>query len=267
MASMDRKGLAAVGVALWLLMRAVGASAQSLWADPAFALYQQAAEAFNRKEYDRAADLAREAIGHYPEHLLAYYLLGQAALAGSNWDEAARAFSKVVRLYPRSFAGHRELGLALVQVKRLDEAAAALEAALRLRPDAEEIQVRLAFLSLQAGKQDRAFALLKGLADRGTREPEVWYALGRLYYDRDDFTASERAFNQAVALRDEGNTWFNLGVVRMRLEDHEGALKAFERAARDPDLREQASRELERIREYRKALEPPRPGMERPRTR
>jgi tetratricopeptide (TPR) repeat protein len=243
-----------------LLMSVTGVAAQSLWDDPAFALYRQGVEAFNRKEYDRAESLAREAIAQYPAHLLAYYLLGQAALAQSKWDEARQAFSKVVGLYPQSFAGHRELGVALAQLNRFDEAIAAYQHALKLRPAVEEIQTRLAFLYLQASKPDPALPLLKGLTERGTKEPEVWYALGRLYYDRNELAQSEKAFSQAAALHDDGKTWFNLGVVRLRLEDQPGALAAFEQAARDPQTKEQATREIAKIQAQRKAPEPPRRG-------
>ena len=76
MAANTNKRFTALGVGLWVLMNAVGVIGQSLSDDPAFALYRQALEAFERKEYDRAGNLAREAIQHYPEHLVAHYLLG-----------------------------------------------------------------------------------------------------------------------------------------------------------------------------------------------
>lgn len=250
-----------LGVGLWILMHAAGATAQSLGDDPAFALYRQAIDAFERKEYDRASAVAKEAISHYPDHLTAHYLLGQVALAHEKWEEAVTAFTRVVSLSPTSFAGHREMGIALAQLNRTDEAIHAFQAALRLRPESEDVLARLAFLYLQAGKKDQALPLLKGLADRGTKEPEAWYALGRLSYDRNDFAASEKAFSQAVALRDDGKTWFNLGVVRLRLQDPQGALQAFERAARNPELREEATRQINQIRkihDHHKALEPPR---------
>lgn len=236
-----------LGISL-LLMSATGVAAQSLWDDPAFALYRQGVEAFNRKEYDRAERLSRDAIAQYPAHLLAHYLLGQAALAQRKWADAQQAFSKVVSFYPRSFTGHRELGVALAQLNRIDEAIAVYQSALRLRPDVEEIQTRLAFLYLQGSKPDLALPMLKGLAEGGTKDPEVWYAMGRLCYDRNELAESEKAFSQAAALQDDGKTWFNLGVVRLRLNDQPGALKAFEQAARDPQLKEQATAEIAKIR-------------------
>jgi tetratricopeptide (TPR) repeat protein len=245
-----------MGLSLGLALSVHGVAAQSLGDDPAFAASRQATEAFNRQEYRQAESFAREAIAHYPQHLLAHYLLGQVAMAETRWDEAIQAFSTVVSLYPKCFVGQRDLGIALEQVKRLDEAATAYQTALTIRPENDNVQARLAFLHVQAGRQDAALSLLKPLADRGTTMPEVWAVLGRLLYDTKDFPASEKALSRATDLRDDGRNWFNLGAVRLHLDDSQGALAAFERAARHPETQEQARREIAKIRQHRQDTEP-----------
>jgi hypothetical protein len=60
--------------------------------------------------------------------------------------------------------------------------------------------------------------------------------------------ASETAFARAAALRDDGKTWFNLGVVRLRLSDPAGAREAFTRAAAHAEVHERAARELDKLR-------------------
>jgi tetratricopeptide (TPR) repeat protein len=232
---------------MWGLAGAPAVGAQSLWDDPAFALYRQAVDALEAKDYARASALASDAIKAYPDHLLAYYLRGQADLAQSRWDDAAAAFGKVVLLYPASFAAQRDLATALQQAGRTEEAARAYEAALRIRSDSEDVQVRLAFLLIQTKQPDKARPLLQGLADRGTNASEVYTALARMAYEKDDFAGAEAAFAKAVTVRDDGRTWFNLGVVRVRRTDLKGALEAFERAAQHPETREQAAKEIEKV--------------------
>ena len=117
--------LYALVLGLLALAGAESAAPQTLGDDPAFAAFRQASEAFNRQEYQAAERFAREAVAHYPPHLLAHYLLGQVAMAEARWDEAVAAFSRVVSLYPKCFVGHRDLGIALEQAKRLDEATTA----------------------------------------------------------------------------------------------------------------------------------------------
>jgi tetratricopeptide (TPR) repeat protein len=247
-----RRWVAAAATLVWFVAAgAVGAAGRvpdTLWEDPAFAAYRQAVEAFQRKDYEQASRLARQAIEHYPDHLLAHYLEGQAALATSQWQTAAAAFAKIVERYPASFAARRDLGIALEQLGKTEEASRAYEAALAQRPDADDLRVRLAFLLLQAGHRERAEPHLVRLAEQGSKLPEVWTALARMRYEREEFTASETAFRRSAELRDDGKAWFNLGVVRLRLDDRQGALQAFERAARHPETRDQAETQIKALR-------------------
>ena len=77
------------------------ARGQSLTDDPAFVLYRQAAQAADAKDFEKATQLAKEAIAQYPDHLLAWYLLGQAAMGRSAWEEAVVAFNNVIKSAPR----------------------------------------------------------------------------------------------------------------------------------------------------------------------
>lgn len=224
------------------------AAAQSIWDDPAFALLRQATDALNEKAYARAADLATQAIAALPDHPLAYYVRGQAAAAQGRWDEAAAAFAKAAELYPGSFAARRDLAASLERLGRVKEATQAYEAALALR-DADELRARMAFMLADNGEEIAAITELEKLTARDSKVPAVWSTLARLAYENGDLGGAEEAYTRALALRDDGRTWFNLGVVRVRLKNLPGALAAFERAAQHPDLKTQAEAEASRVRE------------------
>jgi tetratricopeptide (TPR) repeat protein len=236
-------------VALASLALATGpAAAQSIWDDPAFQLLRQATDALNASDFPKAGALATKAIAELPGHPLAYYVRGQAAAAQSRWDEAAQSFGKVVELYPGSFAAQRDLGASFERLGKTKEAAQAYTAALALR-DQEDLRVRMALMLVDAGDEPAALAELEKLAAAGTRQVAVWTTLGRLQYENGEIATAEKSYAKAVELKDDGRNWFNLGVVRARLKDFPGALKAFERAAQHQDVKKQADTEAGRIRE------------------
>jgi tetratricopeptide (TPR) repeat protein len=237
-----------VGMAMCAIASAGAVGAQSLWDDPAFALYRQAVDAMDQKDYAKADALADQAVAAYPDHVLAHYLRGQAALATSRWDDAVAALTKVTTLYPGSFAAVRDLGTAYQQLGKVPEAAQAYERALAIRPNSDDTRVRLAFTYLNAGDNDKALPQLQQLAAHDSKAPEVWTALARVAYAKGDLAGSEADFSKAVALRDDGRTWFNLAVVRLRRNDAAGALQAFERSAAHPETQEQAKAEIAKLR-------------------
>ena len=105
-----------LGMAFGAVARAGEPFAQRLWEDPPFALYQEATEAMDRRDYARADTLARSALAHYPDFVLARYLLGQVALAEARWAEAAAAFRRVLEHYPGSPTAREALRVALTRL-------------------------------------------------------------------------------------------------------------------------------------------------------
>lgn len=257
--SPHRAGVLLAAGALCVLL-ASAAAGQGIWDEPAFALYRQGLEALGAKDYPKAASLAREATVAYPGHVLAFYLWGQAALAQSQWQEAADALGKVVALYPEAAAAHRDLGSACQQLGHIEDAARSYEAALAIRPTDQESRARLAIMLMNADQPGRARDHLKTLADASTKLPDVYVALGRMAYDESDFPAAAANFEKAVTLRGSGRIWLNLGVVRAKMGNKAGAMQAFERASQDADTKEQAAKEIERL----KAGPPPAPRSSRP---
>lgn len=256
------RALIALALTLGAVVGAPAVHAQTIWDDSAFALYQKGVEALNKKDFETADRLAGEAIEQYPSHVLAYYLRGQSAIAQSKWDAAAAALTKVTELYPKSFAGQRDLGLVYQQMDKIDDASRAFKAALALRPDQDDVAIRLAFMLVKADQDDRAEPVLQGLADKDSKVPEVWIALGRIAYERGEYPTTEKNFMRALALRDDGRTWFNLGVIRFKQNNTKGAVEAFERAAKHADTKDQATREIDKLKTARDAG--PSKEMQRP---
>jgi len=224
------------------------AAAQSIWDDPAFNLLRQAMDALSEKSYAKANDMATQAIAQMPSHPLAYYVKGQAAAGQGRWDEAAESFAKVAEQYPGSYAAQRDLAASYEQLGKAVESRKAYLAALALR-DSDDLRSRMALMLAENGEEPAAMTELEKLVARDSKNPAVWSTLGRLSFETGDLAGAEKYYAKSVVLKDDGRNWFNLGVVRVRNKDLPGALQAFERAAKFPDVRKQADTEAGRVRE------------------
>jgi tetratricopeptide (TPR) repeat protein len=233
---------------LLVLAIAGPAAAQSIWDDPAFSLLRQAMDALSAKNYAKASELSTQAIEQMPNHPLAYYVKGQAAAGQSHWDEAAASFAKVTEQYPGSYAAQRDLAASYEQLGKAVESRKAYLAALALR-DSDDLRARMALMLAENGEEPTAMTELEKLIARDSKNPAVWSTLARLSFETGDAAAAEKYYSKSVALKDDGRNWFNLGVVRVRNKDLPGALQAFERAAKFPDVKKQADTEAGRVRE------------------
>jgi predicted Zn-dependent protease len=54
---------------------------------------------------------------------------------------------------------------------------------------------------MKAGQQDKALPLFQALADKGTKNYDIYTTLARVAYEKEDFATSETAFVKALALR------------------------------------------------------------------
>ena len=87
------------------------------------------------------------------------------------------------------------------------------------------------------GARRRGSPCSRELADRDTKNADVWIALARNSYDKGDY-AGHRAGRSCARRRcaDDGPAWFNLGVVRLRLDNRAGRAPGL-RARRRPTPR------------------------------
>ncbi len=146
---------------------------------------------------------------------------------------AQRAFDALLERYPDRAAARVALGRFLRATGRAEEAEAAFQAALVLAPDS--LLPRRALVDLWADRGELTPAL-RDLVGRmrvlGGDEPLVLYAEGRLAALQGDLrVAREKLSACAVALADDADAQFALGVVLSRAGALEDAVAALTRAS------------------------------------
>jgi lipoprotein NlpI len=84
---------------------------------------QQAAQAAQRRDHERAIRLLTQVIEQDPQHRLAWYLRGRENFRAGNMDQAVADFDKHVELHPREQSRQWERGIAFYYAGQYDKGA------------------------------------------------------------------------------------------------------------------------------------------------
>lgn len=115
--------------------------------------FENAREAFDKKEYEKAASLLREIVADDPQDFQAWAELGTVYLAPKNLAEAEAAYLHATEVRPKFFLGLLNLGRVRLTQKLYDSAITALEQAVAVQPKSADANYFLgeAYLQIKKG--------------------------------------------------------------------------------------------------------------------
>ena len=122
--------------------------------------FERSREAFDRKEYEKAASLLREIVADDPQDFQAWAELGTVYLAQKNLAEAEAAYLHATEVRPKFFLALLNLGRVRVTQKLYDSAIAALEQAIAVQPNSADANYFLGEAYLQIKKGSLAVGYL-----------------------------------------------------------------------------------------------------------
>jgi tetratricopeptide (TPR) repeat protein len=140
--------------------------------------------------------------------------------ANELYEEALGKYEDAIESDADNVEGYVRLGYVLFALGRFDDGAARLEPALRLWPD--NIPLRRAFATvLFAIPRRRAEAVghLESIAKADPKQFDVFYLLGKFYYETGEYDAAAKSFRRYLSFRPEdivvhgtlGNVYFKTG--------------------------------------------------------
>lgn len=110
---------------------------------------------------DRAAEIAGEALGRFPNDPALLHTYGLAQIAARHPQEALRPLALLAQAEPRNWRARSALGAALDQLGRFDEARRAYGEALALAPNDAGVLTNLGMSHLLAGEPEAAEPILR----------------------------------------------------------------------------------------------------------
>jgi tetratricopeptide (TPR) repeat protein len=150
------------------------------------------------------------------------YESAKSALAAGDIAQAESGFKQTVAL------GLRQLGSLSIAEARYDEATRELDAALKIEPDNPDIATDAAIAWLHVGDVKKAQQLARSVVAANPRNARAQNVLGRIDLYRADFPAAITDLQAAVALDDDFETSYFLGIAYLKAKRTADAQKWFQ---------------------------------------
>jgi tetratricopeptide (TPR) repeat protein len=173
---------------------------QSVKEDVAGTKVNQANEYLQAGEYQRAADLYREALAQNPGNARTYYDLALALDQLRKTAEEREALKKAVSLDPSLARAHNQLGLLSLQSGQQAEAETELKAAIALDLGYAEAQNNLGVLYGQQGKNNEAEKLFRLATENNPQYMQAFINLGLILAGESRFSEAERTIRSAIKI-------------------------------------------------------------------
>ncbi len=122
-----------------------------------------------------------------------------------------------------------EIGKLYLKQKEAENAVAYIQEALDLKSDYAEAQFYLAKAYGELGKDSEALSIFTSLSSR-YNDPEIFFEMGRIYYNQKDLEQAEEAFQRVLALvPSHANSFYGLALIYESEGDIEQAIKYYNR--------------------------------------
>lgn len=203
-------------------------------------IVRRATAAFNAGRHDEAVGLCERGLAHAPGDPMLNHLLAAVRFAKGEIAPARRHIEASLAWRPDNAAA-RLLAARLARAQQdFDAALAHLDHATALKPQRDVFVEKARTLEL-AGRKAQAREAWEAILKVVPQHQEATARLGHLAWQDGDLSGAVRLLERATASEAPASVWFDLGVARQDLRDHDGAAGAYRKAIElKPDYAEAA---------------------------
>ncbi|MCR4900650.1 MAG: tetratricopeptide repeat protein [Treponema sp.] len=193
-----------------------------------------------------AIKLAKQILAKDPKNFIAHYYLGKAYLK-ENKSELAIIEYKLVnenalfgpQLDELSF--RQEYAQLLMKYNQLQEALKNYLLLTKLDPKNPENFYNAGYLYEQANRYDLAMGFMQKTVMLNTRHAKAHAEIGLMHYRTKNFGEAKKEIDIAIKLSPETySSYYYLGKIEKDAKDLAAAIKSFEKAQRDPEIKQKA---------------------------
>ena len=163
-------------------------------------ILRQSQEAFERRDFDKAAELLSRAIDSNPGLTPAYVLRGLAHAALNKFDEAIADYGKAIELAPDD-ERPRVMRAAVFQAKKeFDKAITDLDFVIQKNPNDAEIIATRGICYAQKGDDDRALKDFDAAVKSNPKNVHTWQLRGSAYSEKGEKGKALADFQEAIKI-------------------------------------------------------------------
>lgn len=173
----------------------------------------------------------------------AHYLLAEAYSRENNIQYAILEYRQVLKIGKfddkvNEAAIRAKLAKIFLERNALDDAKKEYLILTKIDPDNFENYYQLGVMFFNANNNDKAAAYLKKSVSCNNKYGQSYYFLGQIYYRMGNYQEAKQMFIESIKLEQNSyRSHYFLGLVLRQLGDYEWAVKEFEVAQRDDDIK------------------------------
>jgi len=158
----------------------------------------QAGYEANLNDFESALILMNKVLTLEPNLSDAYQIKAQILMGLGKQQQATEAMSKAVDMRPEDYRLRLRYARLLIQAKQFERAWAEFIQLDMDQPDNESILLSLGLLAIETEKKQQAIKYLQRIVDLNSRNPQVFYYLGRIRQSDGDKAAAIKLYEQVV---------------------------------------------------------------------
>ena len=190
-----------------------------------------AVQLYNAGQGLQAETICQQILQDYPQHPVAYHLLGLVAHQAKKYTIAADHISKAIAILPENAEAHNSYGLVLSAIGRLEDAISSYRKAVEIKPDFVEAYSNMGITFKIQGRMEECLDSYRGAISYDPNSINAHYNLGNSLVEMGRLDEAVESYQTVLTITpDDAEALKNLGNVYKKLGRMDEALFSLRKA-------------------------------------